>query len=104
MEAKKPKGLCSYCKNTMQPTIMKAATLRRDTCICSVKTCGQQIISCRIPGCDNYARCGKYWDDELCQPCTKKTMGGATTLGFGSISLAVTFALKHKLKNHYDNK
>lgn len=101
MEAKKPKGECSYCKSTMQPKVLESAALKRDICICTANGCGQRIICCRMPGCDNYARCGTYWDDELCHSCTKKTMNGTTRLGYTSIALAVTFAIKHKLKGHF---
>lgn len=101
MEEKKPKGQCSFCKNDMQPKIIKSTLMRRDLCVCSIKTCRQQIAACRVPGCDNYARRGKYWDDELCQFCTKKTMNAALKLGVSSLAITIGFIIKHKLKDHY---
>lgn len=63
----KPKGKCPFCLKLMVPKVLEENTLRRDKCQCSF--CSKIVYICRMPSCNNYAKGGDYYDDELCPDC-----------------------------------
>lgn len=65
----KHSGTCPFCKETITATISESNSVRRDKCICP--SCKGTIYVCRSPGCDNYAKGGNIYDDELCPECTR---------------------------------
>lgn len=59
---KKIKGYCSYCGEHSIHRQEQANLVRRNiyTCDC----CGRRTVQCRL--CDEFAKGGEFWDDELC--------------------------------------
>ena len=86
MPQPKPAGLCPFCKKMVRAVVSEENTLRRDLCTCPA--CEGDVLVCRTPGCDDYARGGEYYDDELCPACTKK----AGVVGAG-VAAAAAFVL-----------
>lgn len=73
---RKSQGICPFCKEKVRPIILEENTLRRDKCQCPA--CNEIIYVCRIFGCQNYAKGGDIYDDELCPVCAegiKDTIG-----------------------------
>jgi len=66
--ANKHAGTCPYCGDTVTPVLIEENNLRRDVCKCP--SCEKQLLSCRTPGCQSYAKGGQIYDDELCPSCT----------------------------------
>ncbi|WP_220731368.1 hypothetical protein, partial [Salmonella enterica] len=64
---RKHKGKCPFCNSEMAPEVIEKNTIRRDKCKCT--TCGEIIYKCRNIFCNDYAKGGLLYDDELCPPC-----------------------------------
>jgi len=64
---KKPLGNCPFCDTNTRAMVVEENTFRRDMCRCD--NCGETIYPCRTPGCHNYAKSGRIYDDELCPSC-----------------------------------
>lgn len=62
-------GICPWCGEKVIGVVEEENIIRRDVCKCP--KCGNKILICRKPGCNNYEK-GGIWDDELCPECTKK--------------------------------
>lgn len=62
-------GTCPFCKEMQLPIVVEENFVRRDKCQCS--SCEETIYVCRSPGCDNFAKGGSVYDDELCPECTR---------------------------------
>lgn len=77
-------GECPFCKESITPQVVEENTFRRDKCVCP--SCNGTVYVCRTPGCDNYAKGGDLYDDELCPRCT----GGTGTLVAGVAATVVT--------------
>lgn len=71
----KTKGICPFCKEEITPVVLEENTVRRDKCQCP--ECENNIYACRSGGCDNYAKGGKYYDQELCPECTRSALSTA---------------------------
>jgi hypothetical protein len=70
----KPAGKCPFCNELVRAEVIESTnSLRRDKCRCP--RCGETLYVCRMPGCDNYARSGLVWDDELCPTCSSRYLG-----------------------------
>jgi hypothetical protein len=67
--SKKQPGICPFCKETQLPVVVVENIFRRDKCECS--SCKETIYVCRSPGCENFAKGGDVYDDELCPECTR---------------------------------
>lgn len=80
-------GLCPFCEKKVSPFIVEENFVRRDVCECP--ECHKGILVCRSPGCQNYAKTGKYYDDELCPSCAKSTPRFLGNVLKGSAALAV---------------
>lgn len=87
----KSKGICPFCAEMVTPPVIEENSVRRDKCACPV--CREDIYVCRSPGCNNYAKGGEYYDDELCPQCTS----GIAEIGRGTVALAVFGALVAKV-------
>lgn len=87
----KHKGTCPFCSEVVQPKITEENKVRRDKCQCP--NCHQAVYVCRSPGCQNYAKGGNLYDDELCPSCTSSIAEvGKGAIATGVITL-VTAAL-----------
>lgn len=75
----KTKGICPFCKEEVMPVVLEENTVRRDKCQCP--ECKKTIYSCRGAGCDNYAKGGNYYDQELCPECTRAAVATAKDVG-----------------------
>lgn len=74
----KPAGKCPFCNKQVRAEVVETtSSLRRDKCRCP--TCGETVYVCRMPGCNNYARSGMIWDDELCPSCYGSFFGQIET-------------------------
>ena len=62
-------GVCPFCKEKVRPNIIEENTIFRDVCECP--ECHGKLLICRVFGCENYAKSGKVYDDELCPCCAK---------------------------------
>lgn len=86
--ANKHIGICPFCKADTAAEIIEENDFRRDMCRCT--ECEKTIYVCRTPGCDDYARGGSSYDDELCPQCTKNITlaltGGIFMLLLGRLS------------------
>ena len=99
--ANKHAGECPYCKSTVTPTIFEENTVRRDLCECP--ECGGKLLVCRTPGCQDYAKGGDIYDDELCPSCTSSvTSGAGEVLKWGLMSAAGVIATILLTKNDSD--
>lgn len=76
MRRKHP-GICSNCRKQITPHILEQNYVIRDVCRCP--NCQESILVCRTPGCDNYAKGGDIYDDELCFECIKSASEVLTT-------------------------
>ncbi len=91
----KHKGLCPFCAETVQPKVLEENIVRRDKCQCP--DCKNIVYVCRSPGCQNYAKGGEYYDDELCPQCTSGISEiGKTTAVMGAITIAAKILAKGK--------
>ncbi|ECB3955403.1 hypothetical protein CQL54_23920 [Salmonella enterica subsp. enterica serovar Newport] len=64
----KPKGKCPFCAAEMVPETVEKNTFRRDKCKCT--SCKEIIYRCRnVLFCNDYAKGGVLYDDELCPSC-----------------------------------
>ena len=66
----KHEGMCPFCKEMVSPKIIEKNTFRRDKCRCTNPDCEKIIYICRGLGCQDYAKSGVIYDDELCESCT----------------------------------
>lgn len=73
--ASKHLGLCPFCGDLVKPALLEDNNIRRDVCECP--SCREKLCVCRTPGCMNYAKGGKVYDDELCPSCTESLTSGA---------------------------
>jgi hypothetical protein len=78
-------GICPFCSASMQPSVLEENTMRRDICQCS--ECSEKILVCRTPGCQDYAKGGSVYDDELCPSCTSSTVSVVGTIAVGVVSI-----------------
>jgi hypothetical protein len=91
----KHKGTCPFCKNEVIPLVTQENYVRRDKCECP--ECKENIYVCRAPGCENYAKGGSLYDDELCPSCTSSIGGGFSTLGMMALSAAISAFVSKKM-------
>ena len=84
----KHSGTCPFCKNTVRATVIEENVIRRDKCSCP--ECQETIYICRSPGCENYAKGGDVYDDELCPACTNGVTGSGSTLLMVGLGAAIT--------------
>ncbi|WGE31637.1 hypothetical protein NYR60_07165 [Actinobacillus genomosp. 2] len=89
----KAKGICPYCSDSIIAKVIEENYIRRDKCICP--SCNKVIYICRSPGCNNYAKGGDVWDDELCPSCTNDFPNKVTMIGGAVLTLT---ALANKKK------
>lgn len=75
---KKHKGICPFCSEEVVPDVIQDNIFRRDVCKCP--GCDGKLLLCRTPGCNDYAKGGDLYDDELCPACT-----GAVSSATGEI-------------------
>ena len=94
--ATKAKGICPYCHETVNAVVIKEGTVRRDQCQCPL--CKESMYICRAPGCDNYVKNGKLYDDELCPCCTKGLFSTVSGFGVIAITSAISIAVSKKLE------
>jgi len=73
--ASKHSGKCPFCDEVVTPKIVTENIVRRDVCKCP--SCSEMLIVCRTPGCQDYAKGGTIYDDELCPGCTASITNGA---------------------------
>jgi len=87
--ATKHEGICGHCRAVVNPAIIEENTIRRDKCQCP--NCDGILYACRTPGCDDYAKGGKTYDEELCPGCTKSLAENAGSLArtIGGIALTI---------------
>lgn len=95
--ATKAKGICPYCQENVNAAVIKEGTIRRDECQCP--TCKNSVYVCRAPGCDNYVKNGKLYDDELCPACTKGILSNVSSLGMVAVTTAISIAVAKKLND-----
>lgn len=76
-------GKCPWCGEQVKARVIEENYIRRDLCVCP--QCGEKILICRTPGCNNYAKGGDLWDDELCPDCTSGA--GSIVVGIGTTLL-----------------
>jgi len=89
--ASKHTGKCPFCEEAVTPTVLTENSLRRDVCRCS--SCSELILICRTPGCQDYAKGGHVYDDELCPGCTAGvTSGAGEVLKWGLMAAAAAVA------------
>lgn len=89
--ANKHAGTCPYCGETVTPVLIEENRIRRDVCKCP--SCGHQLLSCRTPGCQNYAKGGAIYDDELCPSCTSSFVSGfGEVVKWGAMAAAAAIA------------
>ena len=63
------KGNCPWCKEDVRPTLFEEnPEYQRNIFVCP--DCGEKILKCVTPGCEEYARWGEQWDDFFCPECT----------------------------------
>lgn len=91
MDRVKHQGKCAYCGEMVMPRIIEENDLRRDKCKCPL--CGNFMYVCRTPGCNNYARSGSMYDDELCSDCTSSVVSQVGT----AVSFVVTAVISKKI-------
>lgn len=89
--ANKHSGECPYCSQVVTPVLLQENTVRRDVCECP--ECKKQLLICRTPGCQNYAKGGDIYDDELCPSCTASlTSGIGEVVKWGAMAAAGVIA------------
>lgn len=81
-------GICPFCSSKISPFIVEENFLRRDVCECP--ECHTGILVCRSPGCQNYAKTGKYYDNELCPSCLKNLPRDVITTAGAVLSVALS--------------
>jgi len=86
--ATKNEGICGHCREKVSPIVIEENILRRDKCQCP--KCKQDLYACRSPGCDDYAKGSKGYDEELCPSCTKSLAEKAGTAAKFVAGIAVT--------------
>jgi len=79
-------GTCPFCEERVSPFIVEENFIRRDVCECP--ECKKRILVCRMPGCQNYTKFGKHYDDELCPPCLKELPQNTRKAAKDALSLA----------------
>lgn len=84
VKLKRESGYCPFCGTFAAPKILEENTVRRDKCQCL--TCKNVIYICRTPGCNNYAKGGDVYDQELCPDCTR---GLSNNVKSGVMGLAI---------------
>lgn len=89
--AKKHKGVCPFCEESVTPDVVEENYVRRDRCQCP--NCQSFIYVCRSPGCQNYAKGGDIYDDELCPSCTS----GVSEIGKATLVSAIAAAVVAKI-------
>ena len=72
--ANKHTGICPYCADNVVPILVEENTARRDICKCP--SCKKGVLICRTHGCQDYAKAGSIYDDELCPGCTSSLISG----------------------------
>jgi hypothetical protein len=90
----KAKGICPYCQETVNALVIKESTVRRDKCQCP--KCKESMYVCRAPGCDNYVKNGKVYDDELCPSCTKGLVSTVGSLGMVAATTVISIVVAKK--------
>ncbi|WP_307744454.1 hypothetical protein [uncultured Pantoea sp.] len=95
--ATKNEGICGHCRKTVSPIVTEENTLRRDKCQCP--ECKQDLYACRSPGCDDYAKGSKGYDEEFCPGCTKTLADNASgivkSLAAVALAIGTTVATNH---------
>ena len=76
-------GICPWCGKEVRAIIEEENYIRRDSCKCP--ECGERILVCRTPGCNNYAKGGTIWDDEICTECAKNIVTTGITILVGKV-------------------
>lgn len=92
----KHKGTCPFCKIEVVPYVTQENYFRRDECQCP--ECMETIYICRTPGCENYAKGGHLYDDELCPSCTASVGGGLGGLGALALGAVITTIIGKKME------
>lgn len=92
----KHSGTCPFCKAVVTAVVIEENTIRRDKCQCP--SCHNTIYVCRTPGCDNYAKGGDIYDDELCPECTQSAAKGAGAIALAAISAIVVAGAENIIK------
>lgn len=64
-------GYCSWCFEKTTHRLIEKNYLRRNIYKCQSEKCKEnkdykKTVQCRVPFCENMAKTGDYWDDELC--------------------------------------
>ncbi|WP_311418411.1 hypothetical protein [Haemophilus parahaemolyticus] len=90
----KAKGLCPFCNEFIKASTIETNYLRRDKCKCP--ECKNFIYICRMPGCNNYAKGGEIWDDELCPSCTNSFDSKALSVATLGLTLSALFGKDEK--------
>ena len=94
-------GVCPFCSASTRPVVLEENTVRRDICECS--ECSEKVLVCRTPGCQDYAKGGSVYDDELCPGCTSAAVSnaGSVVIGVGTVVLG---ALATAFMDNKNNK
>ena len=84
---KRHSGICPFCKETIIADTLEENYVRRDKC--QYPSCKGVIYVCRSPGCDNYAKGGDLYDDELCPECTRGLTSNGGTIAMTALATVV---------------
>lgn len=76
--ARKHEGMCPFCGEVTQPIVLEKNRFRRDKCECT--NCNKIIYRCRNFFCNDYAKSGIIYDDELCPACSNGLSDAASKL------------------------
>lgn len=92
----KHSGICPFCKEVVTAEVIEENTIRRDKCQCP--SCHNTIFVCRTPGCDNYAKGGDIYDDELCPDCTSGVTKAGGVIVLAALTAVATTAAENSMK------
>lgn len=90
------RGKCPHCQEEVQGELEKEGSIGRDTYRCP--NCGERMLYCFNPSCNDYTKYGTVINHDLCPACTSGVISTLKEVGICAASTIIAAFVGKKIK------